>query len=78
MTDSLSHIRGKAAPDGGIYCISFDMVETGIFYNKTKFEYTRRYNDTKLATLNSRNYKVRSLAAFYFRQRTKESNLETS
>jgi raffinose/stachyose/melibiose transport system substrate-binding protein len=26
--------RGKAAPDGLNYCISFDMVETGIFYNK--------------------------------------------
>jgi len=30
--------RGKAAPDGKSYCISFDMVETGIFYNKDIFE----------------------------------------
>ncbi len=29
--------RGKAAPDGRNYCLSFDMVETGIFYNKTIF-----------------------------------------
>lgn len=29
--------RGKAAPDGRMYCITFDMVETGIYYNKTKF-----------------------------------------
>ncbi len=29
--------RGKAAPDGNNYCISLDMVETGIFYNKTLF-----------------------------------------
>jgi len=29
--------RGKAAPDGRDYCISFDMVETGIFYNKDIF-----------------------------------------
>ncbi len=29
--------RGKEAPDGGNYCISLDMVETGIFYNKTFF-----------------------------------------
>ncbi len=30
--------RGKAAPDGKSYCISYDMVETGIFYNKDIFE----------------------------------------
>ena len=30
--------RGKAAPDGKNYCLSLDMVETGIFYNKTLFE----------------------------------------
>lgn len=30
--------RGKAAPDGHNYCISLDMVETGIFYNKTLFD----------------------------------------
>ena len=30
--------RGKAAPDGRNYCISLDMVETGIFYNKTIFD----------------------------------------
>lgn len=29
--------RGKAAPDGLNYCLSFDMVETGIFYNKNIF-----------------------------------------
>jgi len=29
--------RGKAAPDGRNYCITLDMVETGIFYNKTLF-----------------------------------------
>jgi ABC-type glycerol-3-phosphate transport system substrate-binding protein len=29
--------RGKAAPDGLSYCISYDMVETGIFYNKDIF-----------------------------------------
>lgn len=30
--------RGKAAPDGKNYCLTFDMVETGIFYNKTIFD----------------------------------------
>jgi ABC-type glycerol-3-phosphate transport system substrate-binding protein len=30
--------RGTAAPDGRMYCIPFDMVETGIFYNKDLFE----------------------------------------
>ena len=30
--------RGKAAPDGKSYCISYDMVETGIFYNKDVFD----------------------------------------
>jgi raffinose/stachyose/melibiose transport system substrate-binding protein len=29
--------RGKAGPDGKNYCVCLDMVETGIFYNKTKF-----------------------------------------
>lgn len=29
--------RGKAAPDGKSYCITYDMVETGIFYNKDLF-----------------------------------------
>ena len=29
--------RGKAAPDGKNYCITFDMVETGIYYNKDIF-----------------------------------------
>jgi raffinose/stachyose/melibiose transport system substrate-binding protein len=29
--------RGKAAPDDKNYCISFDMVETGLFYNKDIF-----------------------------------------
>ncbi|HTQ09826.1 MAG TPA: ABC transporter substrate-binding protein [Fimbriimonadaceae bacterium] len=29
--------RGKAAPDGKMYCITYDMVETGIFYNKDIF-----------------------------------------
>ncbi|MFI5384581.1 MAG: ABC transporter substrate-binding protein [Fimbriimonadales bacterium] len=29
--------RGKAAPDGKMYCITYDMVETGIFYNKNIF-----------------------------------------
>lgn len=30
--------RGKAAPDGNMYCITYDMVETGIFYNKNIFK----------------------------------------
>jgi len=30
--------RGKAAPDGLSYCLSYDMVETGVFYNKDIFE----------------------------------------
>ncbi len=30
--------RGKAAPDGKMYCITYDMVETGIFYNKDIFK----------------------------------------
>jgi len=30
--------RGKAAPDGRNYCLTLDMVETGIYYNKTIFE----------------------------------------
>jgi ABC-type glycerol-3-phosphate transport system substrate-binding protein len=30
--------RGKAAPDGKSYCVSYDMVETGIFYNKDILE----------------------------------------
>lgn len=30
--------RGKAAPDGKNYCLSLDMIETGIFYNKTLFD----------------------------------------
>jgi len=29
--------RGKAAPDNRNYCISFDMIETGIYYNKNVF-----------------------------------------
>ncbi len=29
--------RGKAAPDGRMYCISLDMIETAIFYNKDIF-----------------------------------------
>lgn len=29
--------RGKAAPNGKNYCLSLDMVETGIFYNKALF-----------------------------------------
>jgi raffinose/stachyose/melibiose transport system substrate-binding protein len=29
--------RGKAAPDGKNYCLTLDMVETGIYYNKTIF-----------------------------------------
>ena len=29
--------RGKAAPDGKMYNITFDMIETGIYYNKTVF-----------------------------------------
>lgn len=28
-------VRSKVAPDGQLYCIAVDMVETGIFYNKT-------------------------------------------
>jgi len=30
--------RGKAAPDGYNYCLTFDMVETGIYYNRTLFD----------------------------------------
>lgn len=30
--------KGKAAPNGQHYCISYDMVETGVFYNKTMFD----------------------------------------
>jgi raffinose/stachyose/melibiose transport system substrate-binding protein len=29
--------RGKAAPDGQMYCITLDMIETGIFYNRDIF-----------------------------------------
>lgn len=29
--------RGKAAPDGRNYCITYTMIETGIYYNKTMF-----------------------------------------
>lgn len=29
--------RAKTAPDGKMYCITYDMVETGIFYNKNIF-----------------------------------------
>ncbi|MCL5270004.1 MAG: ABC transporter substrate-binding protein [bacterium] len=29
--------RRKAAPDGKAYCLSYDMVETGIYYNKSIF-----------------------------------------
>ncbi|HEY0868230.1 MAG TPA: ABC transporter substrate-binding protein, partial [Fimbriimonas sp.] len=29
--------RGKAAPDGYSYCITLDMIETGLFYNKDIF-----------------------------------------
>ncbi len=29
--------RGKAGPDGKMYCVTYDMVETGIFYNKNIF-----------------------------------------
>lgn len=29
--------RSKAAPDGKMYCITLDMIETGLFYNKTLF-----------------------------------------
>jgi ABC-type glycerol-3-phosphate transport system substrate-binding protein len=29
--------RGKAAPNGKMYCITYDMIETGIFYNKDLF-----------------------------------------
>ncbi len=30
--------RSKTAPDGKYYCITYDMVETGIFYNKEVFK----------------------------------------
>lgn len=30
--------RGKLAPNGKMYCITFDMIETGIFYNKNIFK----------------------------------------
>jgi raffinose/stachyose/melibiose transport system substrate-binding protein len=29
--------RGKAAPDNKNYCLTYDMIETGIYYNKTLF-----------------------------------------
>jgi raffinose/stachyose/melibiose transport system substrate-binding protein len=29
--------RGTCAPDGNFYCITLDMIETGIFYNKSIF-----------------------------------------
>lgn len=29
--------RSKAAPDGKMYCVTLDMIETGIFYNKDIF-----------------------------------------
>ncbi|RYG24867.1 carbohydrate ABC transporter substrate-binding protein [bacterium] len=29
--------RSKAAPDGKMYCITLDMIETGLFYNKDLF-----------------------------------------
>lgn len=29
--------RGKSGPDGRYYCLSYDMVETGIYYNKSIF-----------------------------------------
>ncbi len=29
--------RSKTAPDGKVYCVTYDMVETGIFYNKSMF-----------------------------------------
>jgi raffinose/stachyose/melibiose transport system substrate-binding protein len=30
--------RSKAAPDGKMYCVTLDMIETGIFYNKSIFK----------------------------------------
>jgi raffinose/stachyose/melibiose transport system substrate-binding protein len=30
--------RGKAAPDGLNYCLTFDMIETGIYYNRSLFD----------------------------------------
>ncbi|MBI5708107.1 MAG: carbohydrate ABC transporter substrate-binding protein [Armatimonadetes bacterium] len=30
--------RGKSAPDRKYYCITYDMVETGVFFNKTIFK----------------------------------------
>jgi raffinose/stachyose/melibiose transport system substrate-binding protein len=30
--------RGKAAPDGKMYCLTYDMIETGIYYNKDIFK----------------------------------------
>ena len=30
--------RGKRAPDGLNYCVSYDMIETGLFYNKNIFK----------------------------------------
>ena len=30
--------RSKTAPDGQMYCITYDMVETGVFYNKQIFK----------------------------------------
>jgi raffinose/stachyose/melibiose transport system substrate-binding protein len=30
--------RGKSAPDGKMYCLTYDMVETGIYYNKDMFK----------------------------------------
>jgi ABC-type glycerol-3-phosphate transport system substrate-binding protein len=30
--------RGTMAPDGHMYCVVLDMIETGIYYNKTVFQ----------------------------------------
>ena len=30
--------RGTCAPDGNFYCITLDMIETGVFYNKDMFD----------------------------------------
>lgn len=36
--DNQAMFNAKRAPDGKIYCLSIDVVETGIFYNKTLFD----------------------------------------
>lgn len=40
-------VNAKRAPDGKLYCISIDIVETGVFYNKELFEQVGAYEFPK-------------------------------